>query len=390
MNRPTEQALLSLLPTHNSALPKPLIDLASSLLAQSRHRATILKAEEEIARPYACAHIACDRLKITLNLPPITPQPPIPPRIYKRLYTHLDKILTASTPSRSTPTTSRIRTPSTKLRTDTTTGAGASPLAHKSRGTPSKEKSLAQFRSLGPGTPSKSRSTTTKPAPPADPFPPWVRPVIRHLCSTLGPSRIGPVVMSGLESIVAPHGQRTEDVWTNANLTSLLGAVYMCVWRGVVFYHKEIDANMYGKGQARLLQELRRARKEVEVKAREGEDEWEGWQSVKAKDLDTAMLRMNRHGWLEMDWVAGIKDLGSLEGVGEEEEDEEEGKGEEGAGLGQVRRSDTMMQERYDYLSEKRRKEYAVWKEEILKRIRELERDTPPEKSDGDAMDLDD
>jgi len=61
MNRPTEQALLSLLPTHNSILPQPLIELASSLLAQSRHRATILKAEEEIARPYACAHIACDR-----------------------------------------------------------------------------------------------------------------------------------------------------------------------------------------------------------------------------------------------------------------------------------------------------------------------------------------
>ncbi|KAK0626977.1 origin recognition complex, subunit 6 [Immersiella caudata] len=389
MNRPTEQALLSLLPTHNSALPQPLIDLASSLLAQSRHRATILKAEEEIARPYACAHIACDRLKINLNLPPITPQPPIPPRIYKRLYTHLDKILTASTPGRSTPTTSRVtHTPGTKLRNEAN-GPGASPLAHKSRGTPSKEKSLAQFRGAGTsGTPSKSRSTT-KP-PPIDPFPPWVRPVLRHLCSTLGPSRIGPVVMSGLESIVAPKGQRTDDVWIISNLTALLGAIYMCVWRGVVFYQKEIDANMYGKGQAGLLQELRRARKEVEVKSNEGQDEWEGWHSVKVKELDTAMLRMNRHGWLEMDWVAGIEDLGRIEGDGEEEEDEVDGKGEEGAGLGQIRRSDTMMQERYDYLSERKRKEYAVWKEGILRRIKELERDTPPDKSDEDAMELDD
>lgn len=61
MNRSLEQALLSLLPTHNTDLPQPLIELASSLLAQSRNRASTLKAEEEISRPYACAHIACDR-----------------------------------------------------------------------------------------------------------------------------------------------------------------------------------------------------------------------------------------------------------------------------------------------------------------------------------------
>jgi origin recognition complex subunit 6 len=61
MNRTIEQALLSLLPTHNAALPPALVQLASSLLAQSRHRASTLKAEEEVARPYACAHMACDR-----------------------------------------------------------------------------------------------------------------------------------------------------------------------------------------------------------------------------------------------------------------------------------------------------------------------------------------
>lgn len=61
MSRPIEQALYSLLPTHNGELPPPLLDMAGSLLAQSRHRASALKAEEEIARLYACANIACDR-----------------------------------------------------------------------------------------------------------------------------------------------------------------------------------------------------------------------------------------------------------------------------------------------------------------------------------------
>lgn len=61
MSRPIEQALLSLLPTQNSNLPPPLVELAGSLLALSRHKASTLKAEEEIARLYACCHLACNR-----------------------------------------------------------------------------------------------------------------------------------------------------------------------------------------------------------------------------------------------------------------------------------------------------------------------------------------
>lgn len=61
MSRPIEQALLSLLPTQNDNLPPPLVELAGSLLAQSRNKASTLKAEEEVARTYACAHLACDR-----------------------------------------------------------------------------------------------------------------------------------------------------------------------------------------------------------------------------------------------------------------------------------------------------------------------------------------
>lgn len=61
MSRPIEQALLSLLPSHNSNLPPTLVELASSLLAQSRNKASTLKAEEEVARAYACANLACDR-----------------------------------------------------------------------------------------------------------------------------------------------------------------------------------------------------------------------------------------------------------------------------------------------------------------------------------------
>lgn len=60
-NRPVEQALATLLPTHANDLPQELLSLSLSLVAQSRSFSTSLKPEEEIARPYACAELACRR-----------------------------------------------------------------------------------------------------------------------------------------------------------------------------------------------------------------------------------------------------------------------------------------------------------------------------------------
>lgn len=61
MSRQLELALVSMLPTYGQDLPPQLIELAGSLLALSRSKASTLKAEEEIARGYACANIACER-----------------------------------------------------------------------------------------------------------------------------------------------------------------------------------------------------------------------------------------------------------------------------------------------------------------------------------------
>lgn len=60
-NRPVEQALGTLVPTHANDLPQELLSLALNLVAQSRSFSSSLKPEEEIARPYACAEIACRR-----------------------------------------------------------------------------------------------------------------------------------------------------------------------------------------------------------------------------------------------------------------------------------------------------------------------------------------
>ncbi|KAK4204709.1 origin recognition complex, subunit 6 [Triangularia verruculosa] len=384
MNRSIEQALLSLIPTHNAALPPQLADLASSLLAQSRHKASTLKAEEEIARPYACAHIACDRLKISLNLPPIDPRPPIPPRIYKRLYTHLDNILPTGTgtPSRGTPARGgqdgRVKTPSTQLR-EQLRPLGTSPLASKSRPlpgrtTPSKEKSLADFRdSNADGTPSKRKLATTpqskrKPSP----LPLWLRPTLRYLCKELGPASIGPVVASGVESIVCPQGKLTEDEWVMINLVSLLGALYLFVWRGVTFPGQDLNQSAYIKFRKQLVTVLNKARHEVEVNVKNDDTEkaWEGWYDVKLKDLDTAALVINRHGWLDLDWAKGVEDLVQMNNQRELDDQEDAEREARHAEPVQLRRADTMFQERYDFLTDRKRKAYAEWKDGIMKRIK--------------------
>jgi len=390
MNRSLEQTLFSLLPTHNSALPQPLTDLASSLLAQSRHRASTLKAEEEIARLYACAHIACDRLKTTLDLPPIEPRPPIPPRIYKRLYTHLDHILPAGS---STP--GRIRTPSAKLRAAAGTGTplGISPLVNKTRLTPGKEKSLAQFRGSAPGTPSKSGRTPSSSrvagtgAAGTDPFPPWIRPTLRFLCAELQTPRLGPVVVSGLESIALPHGRRSDDEWVWENLVPLMAALYLYVWNALTSRGNTAPVEL-AKMRKDVVRTMQRGREEVVIKGKGGEEVlWEAWKEPRVKDLDTAAAKIHRNGWLQMGWAGAIDDLLTVDR--ERESDGEEEVGDEN-GLDMIWRKDSMLQERFDYLSEWRRKEYASWKANMLKRIKSLERGPSQKGRDEDAMDMND
>ncbi|KAL2011023.1 hypothetical protein VTN00DRAFT_3741 [Thermoascus crustaceus] len=203
-NRPVEQALATLLPTHANELPPELLSLALSLVAQSRSYSTSLKPEEEIARPYACAEIACKRLARTLKLPPLLGHPPCPPRVYKKLYAFLDRSLAQSTlPTRRSAAGSLPGTPTRGASSATTSPTKG--LASASARTPSKTprrlqdsptKSTPVKRTYdgAPTTPSRSAmkaaaatgprgisnsSTIIKDAPS------WVMPSIRTVCKTL-------------------------------------------------------------------------------------------------------------------------------------------------------------------------------------------------------------
>lgn len=397
MSRPIEQALLSLLPTQNSDLPPSLVELARSLLAQSRNKVSTLKADEEIARTYACSHLACNRLKITLNLPPIEPRPPVPPRIYKRLYTLLDKELPVTSlagrpraDGRGTPKSKGLSSPA--------------PRGTPSRGTPTKETSLSQFRTpKNAGTPSKlntqSAAKHTNLA-----LPPWVRPTVRHICSALSKEDcpdLSPTVEAGLDTIIAPYRKRTEDEWVNGHLTALVGAIYWFVSQSAALapgeeMTPETSRIGYKSARKEILGALRAAKKTIQIpattmrgkKAEVTEDQeaafWAGWQEgIKVGDFDQAITEVTNRGWLNSDWYRSIEFLrdqaeGDERGVSADEDPTS------GAGTVQITRADTMLQDKFDYLSDRRRADYRKWKADILNRIKLLESG-----QGSDAMDLD-
>lgn len=325
------------------------------------------------------------RLKISLNLPPLDPRPPVPPRIYKRLYNHLDHILPNHTPSGRTP---RVRTPSAKLR-EQDDFLGSRSKASFLRTTPGKERSLSDFRtpsgrSQAPGKPSRTGrgSSARGKGVEAGGLPPWVRPTLRHLCKQLDATSIGPTVVAGMEAIVCPHGRKTRDEWVLGHMTSLLGSLYLYVWN-TVSMPNGVDEARYVTARKDVVEALRHARETIAIKDFDEEEAWEGWQDIQVADIDDAALTVNRHGWLESDWAKEIEDLIRRE------EDHAAEKAGAGRGnrvpIGPVRRTDTMLQEKYDYLSEKRRKDYAAWNKKMMKEIARLER----QKEKGEAMTVD-
>ncbi|KAL8380920.1 hypothetical protein RB595_005285 [Gaeumannomyces hyphopodioides] len=422
MNRAIEQTLLSLLPAQNDDLPPQLVSLASSLLAQSRNRASTLKAEEEIARTYACAHIACDRLKITLNLPQIQPRPPIAPRIYKRLYNHLDTILPNNSSGVGTPrSAARVRAaaaaasgnPGSQQARTPSRGAGrfrdvlaASPSSTATgrvpgaqRPTPSQAESLARFRSSPTKTLWCRGTGNSKQLP-------WLRTVARYLCTALDVTRLVPFVFAGLDHVLLPPaGSGPPDAWAVENPAGLLAAlVFFCMRAlaranaalaggGVGTEDEELDGEQYRVLEKALLKVWNRAREEL-LPGKEttepaqalpgaadagnaeaagegaGEPRWKGWRTLKPKDLKEALVVVTDKNWLDSDWFRGIQDM-SHENQGADGDD---GEHEQGGPVAQLWRADTMLQERYDLTSERRRRDFAVWKADVLQQIEHLER----------------
>ncbi|EMF11858.1 uncharacterized protein SEPMUDRAFT_67198 [Sphaerulina musiva SO2202] len=375
MPSPTETALSTLLPTI-SFLPPDLISLANSLLAQSRSKAASLKPEEEIGRIYAVAHIAAERLKKRLDLDLDRPKPPCPPRVYKKLYTYLDAVLS---------------TPSTTPRTDRKRDALAS--------TPKSSKSHGAI--VTPGN-------RTRQAPVgADGVPDFVMSLVRAMCKATRTPKATPhvvvgagavvkelasrVVKRGLDSEPAAKrrrrmGQQQAQKGKEIASEDLGDAVATEKWPALtIALHTYTVARMRGiEADVEEMTELQeQARDAVEhyciqnAAALPKELGSITMESLR-KPLDFYMLEAEDGGWLDMDWYRNVPeniDDGDEDARNDDNEDDEmEDKGPDDLGAaGLLPGLGTMFQPAIDWLSDERRAEYASWKRGILEECARIE-----------------
>jgi origin recognition complex subunit 6 len=400
MPTPVEVALHTLLPTI-SYPPTDLIALASSLLSQSRAVAASLKPEEDIARSYVCAHIACERLKNRLGLEVAKPKPPCPPRTYNKLYQYLDGAL-------DTP-----RTPTANRKKDALQGSTTPSSRVRSQPT-------AEVRT--PRNSSKrSRTTTTEgeeekegKSKQEEEVPSFVLPLVRAICTATRTPKATPHVSVGAGAALREITSRATQRATDGEATrkrrrktprppSVSTGVADAMWPPLlVALHVFTVARM--RGLERTDEHMGWIRQEATQAGRDfiqaqSSDVAPRLGTVLEKDVDFYLLEAEDGGWLEMEWYRNIPEKMEEAEMGESDGSitprkppsktplrrKEKHGGKEGHGdirgaleddpgaAGLLPGLGTMFQPAIDWLSEDRRDEYTRWKRSVLKEIAAIE-----------------
>lgn len=296
------------------------------------------------------------RLKSSLNLPPIEPRPPIPPRVYSKLYAYFDRTLVTSAARQRALASSR-------------NGSHTPQKALPQRLTPSKAASFADFqsqRSAKRGLLFAGRTNKE------EKVPRWVGPVVRLLCREMETRRAVPHVLAGVESILClpcPAGKR--------GIEGKLPALVAMVWFFVVvrMRGKEGRAVEGTKRTERVREILARAKDDEQVRDRvgDGEGAWTGWEEVEQRDVNAWRGEIVGNGWREMDWWTNIEEGIGVDG-GEEDGDEEMLDVDVNRNfVGEVgrRKPRTMIQEQF-YVTDAKRADFRAWKETLIAKIAEI------------------
>ncbi|EOO03600.1 putative origin recognition complex subunit 6 protein [Phaeoacremonium minimum UCRPA7] len=203
------------------------------------------------------------------------------------------------------------------------------------------------------------------------------------MCKELSTPELGPTIMAGMESILVPHGRKSSDEWVNDNITTTLGAIYFYVseraqWKSS---DDQVDQTRYQAARKVIIKTLDGARETATFKGSDQDTAWVGWRSIRPRDLDKAVMEVNKRGWLQSDWYQGMQDLADRTNA-DDLEDEDHDATEQIQSV-EIRRADSMFQDRYDLLSQRRRDDFKVWKAGILERIAALENSTVPMEIDS-------
>lgn len=310
------------------------------------------------------------RLKTRLNLPPIEPRPPIPPRVYKRLFTHLDNILPGRQVRSSTltPKTPKTRDElGTPIRRSEPRPLDRSVSRSATRVTP-KQITLVH-------TPTKSTSKGfVGRVDPAVGLHPWVRGVLGVLISETGRQRWGRLVLAGVQDVLTPGNKRTGDPWVSTHLPAVVAAIFAI---SIFVVDKVTGAT------GRLAQEdmadqtikiMKQARKELDVKGMSDEEFWDGWAPLRVDDVTKGIKRAEEE-WTKGEWFLALLEAAEDERAAERETAKARSgkKKDVQETRAQIRKADTMHLAIYNFLTPEKREAQAKWKADMISRIEAVE-----------------
>ncbi|KAI6249059.1 hypothetical protein HI914_02752 [Erysiphe necator] len=367
MNRPIEQAIENLIPRHSNSIPSILIDLANSLFVQSRSKC-ILRAEEEVARAYACANLACERLKGKLDLPIIEPRPPIPPRAYEKLYAYISGKLDPKTPSRKRkqPTSSK-----------TSTAISVTPSKSIQPWSMLREKPKTKAEPLNKSTVEKDCDISNE-AKMEFLIPLWVLPTIRLLCKHMQTPKVAPHVLAGVESILClpiPEKARSHSFnESELKLPAMIAAVWALVLAKISGREEQGRDNMEDiRPVLKFLGQIRKNEGLIK-KIGQSEDSWRGWESIIESDVNAWIKEIEDGGWKELDWWRNIFEITGHQSYeySEDELGHDIPVEDKICSDGESDFKKNEVNNRYDYLSENRKQEFAEWMSKMLLQINKM------------------
>jgi origin recognition complex subunit 6 len=390
---------LNLIVPTATTLPLSLIDLATNLLAQSRAKVPSLKPDEEIARPFACCHIACERLKHRLALEIGKVGPPCGPRIYKKLYAFLDSSLIAEP---STPRTKRVQ--------DVGATPGSGRLGRLEAGTtPRSGRQGASAVKATLGSLGKRSRSLAEQDSGASNLPAFTMPLVRHVCKACKLPRAATHVYAGVESVyraLQSTAQRAEreggtpskrrrsnggdtdtvdqevmPVPTEEQIPALIATVYLMTAQAM--------RGQTGAAASKLQQRKTQTAIEAFFDTQENAAVTLPPDSLR-KDFETYTQAATTQGWTDMEWYKNLGSTNDTAADAATSHDEDNGPAtprrqpaktplrrkekhsqrrigeDEQNPAGLLPGLGTMFQPAVDWLSEERRAEYHSWKEDLL------------------------
>ncbi|MBE3049868.1 hypothetical protein IMZ48_46700 [Candidatus Bathyarchaeota archaeon] len=302
-----------------------------------------------------------------LNLPPIEARPPIPPRVYKRLFTHLDNILPGRQLKGSTLTPTK--TPRSTRDLGSAVRRSEPRALDRSVSRSATQVTPKQITLVDTPTKSTSKGFVGR-VDRAVGLRPWVRGVLGVLISETGGQRWGRIVLAGVQHVLTPANRRTGDPWVAKHLPAVVAAIFATSMYAV---DKTISGPQ-SNPKADLVEEtihiMRQARDELDVKGMSDEEFWDGWTQFSEADVARAMERVESE-WAG-EWFAVLMEAAESERDAARERPSK-GRANLQDVRARIRKADAMHLDKFNFMSREKREAYDEWAADVVSRIEAAE-----------------